>query len=219
MSSILTLLNLIAQIGLAGVGVILVYAFFKEQKIKDARNEVQMLQARIAMLRISLKAKVKKKSNGFRNLFNGSVVPDDPVDKLLTTMANLAFERSADFEAYFSLNHDIITHLKNHESTNPHIAAALLQNNKLKINCVDELNSSSDPIIYRIIREISATSQRLRVSITHYNNLDKKNPFAEDAVFKFMSLSDIKKTLKESRETKQFHEKNDTPAKTTARSA
>lgn len=219
MSSIFTLLNLIAQIGLAGLGVMLIYAFFKEQKIKESRNEVQMLQARISMLRISLRAKVKKKSNGFRNLFNGSVVPDDPVDKLLTTMANLPFEKSNDFETYFALNHEINSHLKHQEILDPNQQLAIAQNNKLKISRVDELNTSSDPAIYKIIREISATSQRLRVSIENYNVLDKKNPFPEDAVFKFMTLKDIKKTLKESRETKKFHEKNDTSARITARSA
>lgn len=212
MGSIFTLFNLVAQIGIAGIAVLLIYAFFKEQKIKEARNEVQMLQARISMLRISLKAKVKKKANGFRNLFYRTVVPDDPVDKLLTTMANLAFERGSDFEAYFALNHEINTqlrHQENIESQQIQNQVRIAQTTKLKINRIDELNTNSDPTIYRIIREISATSKRLKIAIEHHNSLDKKNPYSEEAAHKIMSLNDIKKTLKESHSTEKFHEKND----------
>ena len=93
------------------------------------------------------------------------------------------------------------------------------QTHKLKNNYIEDLNASNDPAIYKIIREISATSRRLKSSIEHYNSLDKKNPYSEDAVFKIMSLTDIKKTLKSSRQTKKFHEKNDTASRITARSA
>ncbi len=86
---------------LAGAGLYFLVRILQFRQKQSAKNEIQKLQARVSMLRIALKAKVKKRANSTRVFFSKNIVPGDILESEIDQLGENKFETSKDFQTYY----------------------------------------------------------------------------------------------------------------------
>ena len=103
MDSIYTLLTYIFNITLIGSFFLLCFKCLEFKKNSEAKNYTQSLHAKLSMLRINLKAKVKRKSQKYRSLFPVAISKGDPVDLALVDMIENKLETNEEIQHYFDV--------------------------------------------------------------------------------------------------------------------
>jgi hypothetical protein len=162
-----------------------------------AKNELQKLQARISILRMNLKAKVKKRANAFRQYFAVSINPEEALDKDLSGILEVKFEAGPDFQQYFD-------YIKNIHS----LITALHKDPDTPLQKYLEEDAKRELIIIRFVKEMNETSKKYNEKVEHYNKINPKQKLP----IQFNSLADIEHILgleTESKNTSLEEEKFD----------
>jgi len=186
---------------------------FLKQKRKDLISfEIKNLEARMASLRMILKAKVKKKSQHFRTTAAGTIKQGDTVDLAIVELAELQFETNEQFEKYFSISKQLNTYLKidhsksaNTVSEPPPIAETLPGNSPLTSDFMTT-DVKNEFIIIKTIHEMINLSLSLKAKIDHFNLTNLTQPLPEAKIIQFPSVMDVQKIFS-SQETSPESEK------------
>lgn len=202
-----TLIAAIIQ-GLVGCAIVYFVLNFLRQKKKDSVfDEIKNIEAKMANMRLILKAKVKKKSNFFRSTSPIPIKTGDPFDVAATELADLAFENNDEFEKYFALSKQLNTYIKlsalkkqGEEVPDPSVDAAyvdlksVVDTNKPKENpefmTTDIKNEFT---IIKIIHEMITVSKALKKKIEDFNYTHPKTPINIPQVIQFASITEVKK--------------------------
>ncbi len=177
---------------------------FLKQRQKDlVAFEIKNLEARMASLRMILKAKVKKKSQYFRATVATSVKQGDPFDLAMTNLAEIPFETNDEFEKYFSLSKQLNTLMKSdaalqkshNEVIEAPIATERAQTTTTGEPIADFMTSDikNEFIIIKTIHEMIALSVELKAKVEQFNLMNPKTPLADRRIIQFASVADVEK--------------------------
>lgn len=142
------------------------------------------MQARISILRINLKAKVKKRSNDFRRYFTGSINPGESLDRDLNIAIEIKFEISSDFQQYFDLINNLHTSITAAHKHPEHTVEKYLENDTHK-----------EQVILRFIKEMKDTSSKYNEKVEVYNKANPKNKLSPIDPLQFEAMKDIEEIL------------------------
>jgi hypothetical protein len=202
--------RLIATIiqGLIGCAIVyLVLNFFRQKKKDSVFDEIKSIEAKMANMRLILKAKVKKKSHFFRATSPVHIKTGDPFDIAATELSDLAFESNTEFEKYFVLSKQLNTYIKitamkkqNEKALDPTVGTAAVD---LK-SVVDTSKPKENPefmttdiknefTIIKIIHEMIIVSKVLKKKIEEFNYTHPKKPIHIPEVIQFTSVTELKK--------------------------
>lgn len=196
MDTIQSLISYLAYIGFFGGTLVFILRFLQDRKKVTGLKQISGTQARLAMLRISIKAKIKKKSLQFRASFKKAIPKGEIVDQLLEEMTDLKFETGHDFQKYFDLSKKIKTYV------NVDNAAAASSNgtpNEAPIPAsgpTEDFMSSdfkNELAIIRLIKEIVEVSSDLNRKIDGYNSSNKSKPLPRLDALQFSSMIEVNK--------------------------
>lgn len=82
-------------------------------QFKNSKNDLALLNAKIMVLKMALRVRVKIKLTSFRDRFGKFIDKDDEIDKALNAIYNIKYETGADFQRYFDISKQVITTMKN----------------------------------------------------------------------------------------------------------
>lgn len=202
-----TLIAAIIQ-GLVGCAIVYFVLNFLRQKKKDSVfDEIKNIEAKMANMRLILKAKVKKKSNFFRATSPVSIKTGDPFDLAATELADLAFENNDEFEKYFTLSKQLNTYIKlsllkkqAEEASAPAPDSTTVDLKSVAGDSKPKENPEfmttdikNEFTIVKIIHEMITVSKTLKKKIEDFNFTHPKSPIALPQVIQFASISEIKK--------------------------
>lgn len=153
------------------------------QKLK-ARKELEKLQARISILRINLKAKIKRRSNAFRTYFAKSITPDEILDRNLNEISELKLETSDEFQKYF----DVTKRLQSLVRALPHLHTH-------PIDSYLEIDGKIELIILRIVKEMHDVSTRYNSKLENFNAINPKVKMVPIDPLQFEALKAITQAL------------------------
>ena len=182
---------------------ILYYTFnFLKQRQKDlVAYEIKNLEARMASLRMILKAKVKKKSQYFRACVAAAVKQGDPFDLAMTNLAEIPFETNDEFEKYFSLSKQLNTLMKSDAALQKsHNDDQIVQPVSTPVPPTTEPTSDfmtsdikNEFVIIKTIHEMIALSFELKAKVEKFNLMNPKTPLADRKIIQFASVTDVEK--------------------------
>jgi hypothetical protein len=107
-----SLIGILGQLFFICIILLVMMNLMKAKQKSNQQGEIQKMVARLANLRLILKAKVKKKSNYYRNVFPQAVMSGDMIDSTLSRVAELKFETGTDFQTYIDSCRVINQYLK-----------------------------------------------------------------------------------------------------------
>lgn len=176
MDSIFSLITFLINLSLAGGAIILTIKVLKFRKKSDYKNEIDNLQAKISLMRISLKSKVKKKSFTFRSQFPKALNSRDVYDTALNALIENPLETGNDLQNYFDLSRQINTYIS--FQVPGYAPSEDFMSNDFR----NEIE------IIRLIKDISSLSARLNKKIDAYNNSKPtvKLPAVDNLIFTAM---------------------------------
>lgn len=181
------------------------------KKKSEAKNYIQSLNAKLSILRMNLKSKVKKKSYKYRSLFKNGVSPGDPIDLVLNELVDLKLESGEDLQKYFDLskriNSLLITENYRHkektlekpidkmERTDKPVVAEIRQE---KMGQEDFMGTDfkSEISIIRVIKDMVEISLILNKRVDAYNILNPKAPIQNVNPLIFPSMSEVNRIFK-----------------------
>ena len=184
------------------------------KKKSEAKNYIQSLNAKLSILRINLKGKVKKKSYKYRSLFKNGVSPEDPIDLVLNELIDLNLETGEELQKYFDLSKRINSLLVTENYRTPD-----KQKDKTeKSDRVDKLPTDerigqddfmgtdfkSEISIIRVIKDMVEISLILNKRVDAYNILNPKTPIQNVNPLIFTSMSEVNRIFKS--ENKQIND-------------
>lgn len=231
MTTILDLLSMLFDFTLFGSVILFVIKFFHHQKNMGAKKQIDNLQAKIAILRMSLKAKVKKKVNLFKNRYVDPTNSGDTVDSTLNLMLENKFETSEDFQNYFD-------HSKKVNETIKVDIEAQKQNKEISLKNIPTHKQANEPnpsrevppagmtqkfedfmgtdfknelSIIRLIKDMVETTLQLNERIIFYNRLNKKSKYKPTEELIFSSLSDVNRVFRENYPESEGDDSNNLP--------
>ena len=199
-----TLIAAIIQ-GLVGCAIVFFVLNFLRQKKKDSvHDEIKNIEAKMANMRLILKAKVKKKSNFFRATSPVPIKTGDPFDLAATELSDLNFEKNEEFEKYFTISKQLNTYIKlsllKKQGEEPATQDAAYVD--LKSVVVDTPQETPEFMttdikieftIIKIIHEMIVVSKSLKKKIEDFNFTHHKTPINVPLVIQFASIAEIKK--------------------------
>lgn len=190
MDPIIDLFNIVLKISFIGGFFLLASNLIKHKKSTNAKVEIQNLQARLSKLRLSLKAKVKKKSNIFRTSFTKTAVTEgDMIDNSLKELVDNTFESSEQFQKYFDQSRKIVNFIQIENQIGPATNEAV-ENNFMCSDFKTEMD------IVRIITEMSNISSRINSRINEHNITYPSKPIKKVDAMVFESLTDVMRIFK-----------------------
>ncbi|MBC7742316.1 MAG: hypothetical protein H7061_08965 [Bdellovibrionaceae bacterium] len=145
----------------------------KTRKKNDIKSEIENLQAKISLLRISLKSKVKKKALTLRTSFTKPISEGEPIDSALQQLIANNLETGNDLQTYVDLS----------RAVNSHIIASVP--NYIPTEDFMTMDFSNEIAIIVLIKEISSLSARLNKRIEKYNQTqpEVKIPYVDNLIF------------------------------------
>ena len=201
MDSILTLLSYAFNITLVGSFLIFCFKCFEYKKKSESKNYIQSLNAKISIVRISLRAKIKKKSHKYRALFKTQVTAGDPVDLALTELIELKLESGEDFQRYFDLSKRLNSLLLSESAR----LGELTQDEKIdSIKKSDTFVAHDDFMgtdfknelsIIRLIKDMVEISAMLNKRIEIYNEANLKTPMNKVSTLLFPSFVEVNRVF------------------------
>ena len=205
-----TIVTAIVQAILACAVLFFCFSFLKAKQKNSHREEITKMDAKMANMRMLLKAKVKKKAQYYRATFPQPYKQGDPLDVAAKDLSELAFETGDDFQKYFdiskSLNGIMMIAIeknqqakKDKEPTKSAPAAAESTTPKVsedkKAHGSDFMTADvkNEFTILKIMHEMVALSQKIKNKIDSYNAAHPKNSINPTIVFHFDSLPDLQR--------------------------
>ena len=167
-----------------GAALFFVIKLLQFQSNLAAKNELQRLQARISILRMNLKAKVKKRANAFRKYFAVAINPGEVLDRDLGCILDVKFESSADFQQYFD-------YIKNIHS----LITAIHKDLDHPVQKYLDEDAKRERIIIRFVKEMKETSAKYNEKVDIYNKINPKHKLASTDPIQFASMADIEHIL------------------------
>lgn len=188
--SIIDLFNLVLKIAFFGGVLLIASSLVKYKKSSNIKAEVQNLQARLSKLRLSLKAKVKKKSQIFRGSFTKTPIAEgDMIDNALKELIDNPFDTSEQFQKYFEVSRKVVNFIQIETKTEPTENDAL-ENNFMCSDFKTEMD------IVRIIKEMSNISARINRRVDENNTAYPSQLLKKVDAMEFESLADINRIFK-----------------------
>ena len=190
MDSIIDLFNVVLKIAFFGSFLLLAINLVKNKKSSNSKLEIQNLQARLSKLRMSLKAKVKKKSNIFSASFKRTaVIEGDMIDNSLKALGDNSFETSEQFQKYFELSRKIVNFIQ----IETKVGSGEPENIENNFMCSD---FKTEMDIVRIITEMSNISSRINKRVDDHNEVYPSKPLKKVDSLIFESMSDVNRIFK-----------------------
>lgn len=184
MNSIYQLFSFLFDFTLVGAGLFFAIKLLQFRSHLHAKNELQRIQARISILRMNLKAKVKKRANAFRSYYAKSIVPNEILDRDLSALVEIKFESGNDFQQYF----DFVQ--------NTHTLIAAIHNEvESPVKAYEELDLKNEQIIIRIVKEMHDGSTNYNEKIEAYNTANPKNKMTLIDPIQFSSMHELFQNL------------------------
>lgn len=201
-----TLIAAIIQ-GLIGCAIVFFVLNFLRNKKKDSiHDEIKNIEAKMANMRLILKAKVKKKSNFFRATSPVPIKTGDPFDLAATELSDLNFEKNEEFEKYFTISKQLNTYIKLSlvKKQGDEAAAVPQEAAYVDLKSVVTIAPQETPefmttdiknefTIIKIIHEMIIVSKTLKKKIEDFNFTHHKTPISIPQVIQFASIAEIKK--------------------------
>lgn len=107
-----SLISIVGQLLFGSIMLLLLMNFMRSKQKSNQQDEILKLTARLANLRLILKAKIKKKTNYYRNVFPIPLNQGDMIDTSLTKVTELKFETGSDFQIYVDICRGVNQYLK-----------------------------------------------------------------------------------------------------------
>ncbi len=190
MDSIIDLFNLVLKIAFFGSILLVASNIVKYKKSSNIKTEIQNLQARLSKLRLSLKAKVKKKSHVFRSSFTKTAITEgDMIDVALRELLENPFDTSEQFQKYFEQSRKIVNFIQVETGEEPSQTSDL-ENNFMCSDFKTEMD------IVRIIKEMSTISSRINSRVEDNNRSYPGQPLKRVDGMAFESLNEINRIFK-----------------------
>jgi len=192
---IYAILSMIINISFLGLLTFLVLHILRNLKKRNLLEDIAKVEARLATLRLNLKARIKKKANRFRASYPQSIANGDPIDIATSKLMDISFEKNSDFQDYIDLCKKINSYIeiasidiapeKRAEFQNPAINSDIMGTDfKNEINIV------------RLINDMVSVSKVHCKMIAKYNNFDKKIKIPQKESINFTSLFELQKVFK-----------------------
>ncbi len=196
-----SLFTTILQISIGCTIVYFALNFLKQRQKDLVASEIKNLEARMASLRMILKAKVKKKSQYFRATVATPVKQGDPFDLAMTSLADIPFEANEEFEKYFSLSKQLNTLMKSDAALQKsHNDEQIVQPAPTPVPSTTEPTSDfmtgdikNEFIIIKTIHEMITLSVDLKAKVEQFNLMNPKTPLADRRIIQFASVVDVEK--------------------------
>lgn len=172
-------------------GILLVASnIVKYKKSSNIKTEIQNLQARLSKLRLSLKSKVKKKSQIFRSSFTKTAVTEgDMIDVALKELVENPFDTSEQFQKYFEQSRKIVNFIQVETAAEPNQTTDI-QNNFMCSDFKTEMD------IVRIIKEMSLISSRINSRVEDNNRAYPSQLLKRVDGMSFESLNEVNRIFK-----------------------
>lgn len=179
-------------------------------RVKNAKNDIALLNAKIMALRMALRVRVKIKLSSFRDRFGKFIHAGDEIDKALNEIHAVKCETGADFQRYFDISKQIIATMKNDARF-----AAKFKEMSEHVDHSSEVSESAqlfqdfcgpdyknEIALVRVIKEITDANNKLSKKISEYNH-DNRNrkkfvPMQTVPLIHFDFLEDINVIFKDS---------------------
>lgn len=179
--------------------------YIKTRKNSVIKNDIQNIQASISLLRISLKAKIKKKANSFRSRFVKPINEGDPIDVCINELTENGFEKGSDFQLYFDLSKRINSFI----STDIAISRDMSQEQFEDFMGPDYKIEIS---IIRVIKEMTELAVILNNRIDAYNQLNVHDRIANADSLIFPSIVEVNRVFKKEFEKENILKKPNDPS-------
>lgn len=193
MDIIQVLLSYVAYIVFLGTSMFFVLKLLRDRRMMVGLKQISACQARLAMLRINFKAKVKKKALQFRASFRKSIPKGEVADLALEEMVDLKFETGEDFQKYFDLCKKVNVFLKADappvDPSAPPANAGQVFEDFMSSDFKNEL------AIIRLIKEMTEVSADLNRKIDSYNNMNLAKAVPKVDSLYFVSLMDVNRVF------------------------
>ena len=200
MDSVITFIGYIINLTLLGAFALFCFKFLQAKKNSNQKNQIQNLNAKLSMLRMTLKAKIKSKSYKYRALFKTGVTSGDPIDLALNELLTLSLENGDDLQRYFDISKRINSLLV---TENTH--EALLNKKDPSINTKEIVqvgkedfmgtDFKSEIAILRLIKEMVEVTEIINKRIDYFNSVYPKLPIARLNSLNFPSLMEVNRVF------------------------
>ncbi len=170
------------------------FKFIQSKKNSGQKNQIQNLNAKLSMLRMTLKSKLKTKSYKYRSLFRIGITSGDPVDEALNELIALTLESGDDFQRYFDISKRINSML---------ITQAAAEAKKEQPGLAEQVGKEdfmgtdfkSEISILRVIKEMVEVSKLIHTRIENYNFTNLKQPIPPVKVISFLALAEVNRVF------------------------
>lgn len=187
---IIDLFNMVLKIAFFGAILLVASSIVKYKKSSNIKTEIQNLQARLSKLRLSLKSKVKKKSQIFRSSFTKTAITEgDMIDVALKELVENPFETSEQFQMYFDQSRKIVNFIQIETAAEPSQSTDL-ENNFMCSDFKTEMD------IVRIIKEMSMISSRINSRVEDNNRSYPSQLLKRVDGMAFESLNEVNRIFK-----------------------
>ncbi len=202
MDSLLNFMSYIFNFTVLAAFSLFCFKFIQARKNSGEKNQIQNLNAKLSMLRMTLKAKIKGKSHKYRALFKAGIGAGDPVDVLLNELISLSLENGDDLQRYFDVSKKINSLLmaeaakeaarESFEAKKDQVAKDTSHIGKEDFMGTD---FKSEIAILRLIKEMVEISSVLNKRIDHYNLSGSKNPISRVNSLSFPSFVEVNRVF------------------------
>lgn len=208
-----TLLAYVAYIMFLGTSMFFVFKLIRDRRKMVGLKHINAGQAKLAMLRISFKAKIKKKAQQFRATFRKTLPKGEVADLALEEMVDLKFETGEDFQRYFDICKKVNVFIKA-DAAGPEGAAAASATSPEGAppssgQVFEDFMSTdfkNELAIIRLIREMVEVSSDINRKIDSYNNMHTTKPLPKADPLSFVSMIDVNRVFDD-----EEHQPNETP--------
>lgn len=205
MDSIYTLLTYLIELTVFGSFCLFCFKMLEHKRNVEAKNYIQSLHAKVSMLRINLKSKIKKKSYKYRALFKGAVSNGDPIDLALVELIEIKLETGEELQRYFDLSKRINALLITENSKNSkriekgdNTDKPQIQEPQIEIGKEDFMGTDfkSELSIIRVIKDMVEISALVNRKIEAYNLSNQKASLPLANNLNFPSMTEVNRVFK-----------------------
>ncbi|MFZ3230407.1 MAG: hypothetical protein WA160_09390 [Pseudobdellovibrio sp.] len=197
MDVILVLVSYLAYIGFLGAAIFCVFNVLRSHRKAAGLKVINYHQAKLAMLRIGFKAKIKRKAQQFRVSFRKSIPKGEVADLALDEMVTIKFETGEEFQRYFDICKKVNQFLAAENTDfDPSIGVDTKVTNQAQKDFMstDLINELA---IIRIIKEMTEVSEDLNKKIATYNYLNQTKQIPQINILQFASLIEVNRVFHE----------------------
>ncbi len=194
MDSLLSFTGFILNFTVLAVFSLFCFKFIQSRKNSGQKNQIQNLNAKLSMLRMTLRSKLKTKSYKYRSLFRIGITSGDPIDEALNELIALPLENGDDLQRYFDISKKVNSML---------ITQAAAEAKKEQTAGVEPVGKEdfmgtdfkSEIAILRLIKEIVEVSRVINKRIENYNLANPKQPIAQVNTLTFPALAEVNRVF------------------------